>query len=57
MGWIEKTAFLAVGLGSILYFMLQKIKEQGVALEGGIWVVLVLIMLSIALCCGRYLHA
>lgn len=57
MSWIEKTAFLVVGLGSILYFLVLKIKEQGIALEGGILVILALIMLCIALCCGRYLCA
>ena len=57
MSRVEKIAFLVMGLGSILYFMLQEFKDKGIALEGGAIVILSLIMCSIALCCWRYLHS
>ena len=57
MSRVEKIAFLVMGLGSILYFMLQEFKDKGIALEGGAIVILTLIMSSIALCCWRYLSS
>ena len=57
MRWIEKALFLSLALGSILYFMLQELNEKGIALQGGIWVILALIMLSIAFCCHLYMRS
>ena len=57
MSRVEKIAFLVMGLGSILYFMLQEFNDKGIALEGGAIVILTLIMSSIALCCWCYLRS
>jgi hypothetical protein len=57
MNRIEKIAFLVLSLGSILYFLLQELKEKGIALDGGMSVILTLIMGSIALFCWGYLRS
>ncbi|RKG38093.1 hypothetical protein D7V31_15670 [Acinetobacter sp. WCHAc060007] len=53
MNRIEKIAFLVLSLGSILYFLLQELKEKGIALDAGMSVILG----SIALFCWGYLRS
>lgn len=57
MTWLDKFLFLSIGLGSILYFMLEKINEMGIPMDRGMLMILVIIMSLVALSCVLYLSS
>ncbi|MGN9713780.1 hypothetical protein ACG9WQ_010360 [Acinetobacter variabilis] len=57
MTWLDKFLFLSIGLGSILYFMLEKINEMGLPMDRGIMIILVIIMSLVTLSCVLYLRS
>ncbi|WP_180053355.1 hypothetical protein [Acinetobacter sp. YH12236] len=57
MTWLDKFLFLSIGLGSILYFMLEKINEMGIPMDRGIMIILVIIMSLVTLSCVLYLRS
>lgn len=57
MIWLDKFLFLSIGLGSILYFMLEKINEMGIPMDRGIMIILVIIMSLVTLSCVLYLRS
>lgn len=61
MTWLDKFLFLSIGLGSILYFMLEKINEMGIPMDRGIMIILVIILVIImslvTLSCVLYLRS
>ena len=57
MTWLDKFLFLSIGLGSILYFMLEKINEMGIPMDRGVIIILVIIMSLVTLSCVLYLHS
>ena len=57
MTWLDKFLFLSIGLGSILYFMLEKINEMGIPMDRGIMIILVIIMSLVSLSCVLYLRS
>ena len=57
MTWLDKFLFLSIGLGSILYFMLEKINEMGIPMDRGMMIILVIIMSLVTLSCVLYLRS
>ncbi|WP_432208477.1 hypothetical protein [Acinetobacter variabilis] len=57
MTWLDKFLFLSIGLGSILYFMLEKINEMGIPMDRGVMIILVIIMSLVTLSCVLYLRS
>lgn len=57
MTWLDKFLFLSIGLGSILYFMLEKINEMGIPMDRGVMIILVIIMSLVTLSCALYLRS
>ena len=57
MIWLDKFLFLSIGLGSILYFMLEKINEMGIPMDRGVMIILVIIMSLVTLSCVLYLRS
>lgn len=57
MTWLDKFLFLSIGLGSILYFMLEKINQMGIPMDRGIMIILVIIMSLVSLSCVLYLRS
>lgn len=57
MTWLDKFLFLSIRLGSILYFMLEKINEMGIPMDRGMMIILVIIMSLVTLSCVLYLRS
>lgn len=57
MTWLDKFLFLSIGLGSILYFMLEKINEMGIPMDRGVMIILVIIMSLVTLSFVLYLRS
>jgi hypothetical protein len=57
MTWLDKFLFLSIGLGSILYFMLEKINEMRIPMDRGMMMILVIIMSLVTLSCVLYLRS
>lgn len=57
MTWLDKFLFLSIGLGSILYFMLEKINEMGIPMDRGVMIILMIIMSLVTLSCVLYLRS
>lgn len=57
MTWLDKFLFLSIGLGSILYFMFEKINEMGIPMDRGVMIILVIIMSLVTLSCVLYLRS
>ncbi len=49
-----KLAFLFSGIGSTVYFLVQQLQQDGVALTTGIWVILSLVALAVG--CFSWLY-
>lgn len=50
-----KLAFLFSGIGSTVYFLVQQLQQDGVALTTGIWVILSLVALAVGFFSWLYL--